>query len=51
MNNYERIKQMSVEKMALLLNCECCIYNDGDPDCDGLDCQKGTIEWLLRECE
>lgn len=51
MNNYERIKQMSVEEMALLLNCECCIYNDGDLDCEDADCQKAVEEWLLQECE
>ena len=51
MNNYERIKQMTVEEMALLLNCECCIYNDGDLDCEDADCQNAVKEWLLTECE
>lgn len=49
--NFQKIKQMSVEEIALLLNCECCIYNDGDPDCDGIDCQNAVEEWLLQECE
>lgn len=51
MTNYEKIKQMSVQELARLLNddgiCSCCAYQV--LDCD--DCLKGHIEWLESEAE
>lgn len=51
MNNYERIKQMSVDEMAeFIIYSDChCIF-DGS-DCKEKDCKVGTYEWLLTECE
>lgn len=60
MNNYERIKQMNVDEMAMLLNdppvlpCEECIHED---DCHELDIHCPAmnycylVKWLLTECE
>ena len=56
MNNYERIKQMSVEEMEILIltlqtadcfynNCEVCFVKE-------LCCQEKNVkQWLLTECE
>lgn len=60
MNNYERIKQMNVDEMALLLNdpphlrCDECAHEE---DCHDLDIHCPTVShchlvnWLLTECE
>lgn len=61
MNNYDRIKSMSVEEMAdfitdLTNGCEygcmyCTNYVDGECIKDGYmnDYVKGCIQWLLQE--
>ena len=56
MNNYERIKQMSVEDMAEFitnLSIHRCCYYDNTVQCTGLEsqCQDGIKQWLLAECE
>ena len=53
MNNYERIKNMSIDEMAELLNnqeCEtCCAYADSI-NCNGdNDCFTGIKQWLESE--
>lgn len=51
MNNFEKIKQMTVEEMAnwvgesFEIGCEFCGYK-----CEG-DCIKGFEQWLLQEVE
>lgn len=53
MTNYDRIKAMSIEKMATFLkdiyNCPCkfCGLYD-DADCAG-KCEQGHIKWLKQE--
>ena len=49
MNNYERIKQMSVEDMAELLLGDCENYCNAQ-NCEG-DCLNNVKQWLLAECE
>lgn len=53
MNNFEKIKQMSVDEMADFLDkesrCECCIYND--KDCTDEECMQSIKIWLLQEVE
>lgn len=56
MTNYEKIKAMSVEEMANLLDygeCHCCIYyNENGPSrCDMHECIEGVIKWLESEAE
>lgn len=59
MTNYERIKNMSVEEMAIILernvDCEkfCAFTKDGKCDCaGGLDkCVIGVKQWLETEVE
>ena len=51
MTNYEKIKNMTVDEMAELLNnkdCDQCAYK-GD-EC-GYDCLIGVKEWLQSESE
>lgn len=51
MNNYERIKNMTVDEMAywvgesFVIGCEFCGYK-----CE-VDCIKGFKQWLLCEVE
>ena len=62
MNNYERIKNMTVEEMAewlgknLGLKCQDCIYYDLEYGCQTTrNCEEVIIEqreqWLLQEAE
>jgi hypothetical protein len=62
MNNFERIKNFSVDEMAewvgknLGLKCHCCKYHDFVNGCQTTrDCEEVIIEqrkqWLLEECE
>lgn len=59
MTNYERIKNMSVEEMATILersaDCEkmCAYTKDGKCDCaGGIDkCVIGVKQWLETEVE
>lgn len=58
MNNYERIKQMSIEEMAEFFSrsdCDVCIYNPETSECDccsdNLECYDGIKQWLESEVE
>ena len=52
MNNYEKIKQMTVEQMANWLcsftDCPCCDFYSPSEE---LGCMDRLIEWLLQEVE
>lgn len=54
MNNYEKIKQMTVEEMAEFLfnNAACgfCIY-EFDECNEAIGCVEGIKQWLLQEVE
>lgn len=53
MTNYEKIKQMSVEEMALLLMCPA-EYDLSFKDCEGeynKNCNGCVKEWLEQEVE
>jgi hypothetical protein len=51
MNNFQKIKQMTVDEMVLFLNsCEHCTLWGTGCDCEN-DCEKGITEWLLQEVE
>lgn len=51
MNNFEKIKQMTIDEMVLLLNsCEYCTLW-GTACESGKDCEKGITEWLMQEVE
>ena len=54
MTNYERIKSMSIEQLAKMLDGECqfCAY-DGE-DCmfnHDIHCEEGCIKWLKNNYE
>ena len=54
MINYERIKQMSVEEMALFLGSKpYCYLENGEVDCingwHGCQCKEHAKEWLESE--
>lgn len=55
MNNYEKIKQMSVDEMEEFFNgvksCHVCIYSWGLDKCLNSDCKEGILKWLLAESE
>ena len=67
MNNYEKIKQMTVEEMAEFINeltnsgeytcCYCKFYNDFYKDNQEfeficeMNCVEGIKQWLLQEVE
>lgn len=54
MTNFERIKAMSVEEMADLLQVECCyctFLHNGCAQSDEADCHRGTVQWLNKEAE
>lgn len=59
MNNYEKIKQMTVEEMAenircnALNECECCIHPDTclATQYQRKRCLDGIKQWLLQEVE
>lgn len=52
MTNFERIKEMNVEKLAEELAkdsaCEFCIRRD-EYSCDEIVCKQGIIQWLESE--
>ena len=58
MNNYERIKNMSIDEMAEFIahaECNCCVYEDRD-ECNietdyEEDCINGIKQWLQQESE
>lgn len=54
MNNYERIKNMSLDEIALFVekignNCHFCVLQN--LDCIGNNCKEGIKQWLLSESE
>lgn len=52
MNNYERIKQMSIDEMAQSLSntaCNLCVYID--VNCEGKRCKDSIKQWLQAESE
>ena len=54
MNNYEKIKQMTVEEMVEFIrkaDCKnaCNFYET--VDCSCYECSDGIREWLEKECE
>lgn len=51
MNNFERIKQITIDELILLLNCKCCIYQYDNMHCGNMDCKKGVKQWLESEVE
>lgn len=64
MNNYERIKQMSVDEMAEFIDelgdecpCSFCQFHTSNNPQQNLefkcfvDCVKGVKLWLQKECE
>ena len=56
MTNYEKIKAMSVEELADLLDygeCHCCAYYKTNSPVDCLDCvcKDGVKKWLESEVE
>lgn len=56
MNNYERIKQMSVDEMVTFLDegfsCyECSRYELRPPKCTQENCDNACKQWLLQECK
>ena len=49
MNNYEKIKSMSVDEMAEFIKSERC-----SSECFGIECsecEEMLKQWLLAECE
>ncbi len=52
MRNYERIKNMSVEEMALwfynTIDCDRCVHGD-KTTCKDAQCEDGMKEWLESE--
>lgn len=59
MNNYEKIKNMTIEEMARFFKhiknyiCKLCIYNNNEYNCysDNLSCFDGIKQWLESEVE
>ena len=55
MTNYEKIKAMSVEEMAVFMttasDCKNCAYNKKCKVDGTFNCHIGTIEWLESEAE
>lgn len=52
MNNFERIKQMTVDEMAEFIleidTTECAFFDE----CKSINgCKSCTIQWLLEECK
>lgn len=54
MTNYERIKAMSIEQLAAMLDgeCEFCAYNGaGCTYNDNMHCDEGCLKWLKNNYE
>lgn len=56
MTQYEKIKAMSIEEMAELLDfgeCNCCVYYNkhGVSSCGAHECIEGVMKWLESEVE
>ena len=53
MTNLDRIKNMTLDEMAELLDtkaCECCAYRSLPP-CGFKSCKDGIKKWLEQEAE
>ncbi|WP_158095905.1 hypothetical protein [Cloacibacillus sp. An23] len=53
MTNFERIRIMTTEEMATLLEseaCQCCAYYNLAP-CSFKSCKEGIKKWLEQEVE
>lgn len=50
-NNYERIRAMTVDEMAKLLAGQCTACALQFPPCCEMPCEEGTRAWLLQECD
>lgn len=56
MNNYEKIKQMTVDQFAKFLATKkpraCCLCSGQEMGClRMIDCKQGIKQWLLQEVE
>lgn len=52
MNNFERIKQMTIDEMVnLLLNscCDTCVCDIDENKCMAIGCEEGIKQWLESE--
>lgn len=50
MNNYERIKTMSIDEMAKVLSKPVCFHCiDNKNECCNENCKKGVKQWLEIE--
>lgn len=55
MNNYEKIKSMTIDKMAEFLQdrspCDICVCDFDDYKCMAIGCKDGIKQWLESEVE
>lgn len=55
MNNYERIKSMSLEEMAEFYEniapCDMCTCDMDNNSCMAVGCKEGIMRWLQSESE
>lgn len=54
MNNYEKIKKMTLEEMISFIhdtNSRCNCAYECNLDCFENTCEQGIREWLVKECE
>ena len=51
MTNYEKIKALSVEQLAMLMPCPEGKGEEEDCFFSGKNCVKCRIDWLLQEAE
>ena len=56
MNNYEKIKSMNIDEMAIFLDdgfgChKCSRYELNLKSCNYIDCSICLRQWLQKECE
>lgn len=54
-SNYDRIKQMDIDKMAEFLmgisSCYICSCNMEEYKCERVGCKEGIKQWLLKDSE
>lgn len=55
MNNYKKIKSMTIDKMAEFLQdrspCDICVCDFDDYKCMAIGCKDGIKQWLESEVE
>jgi hypothetical protein len=55
MNNFEKIKAMSIDKMAEFFvedsPCDFCICDLDENKCTAIGCKNGIKQWLEQESE